>query len=501
VFLRVRVASEERPVRRKSFLTLGGGAAILPPERRGRPRGRPGESVKRGFLFLLLSLCAASAPFAATSPDLADTTETHFIRIDGYSSDFVSDEGVFGTTLKDVNGDGIVELVPQERTDDSKWGFNNDLNQIKITWDAENLYVAVDGISWDNNIILLFDYLPGGLDRMTELNSWRRNFVFSNEFYPDLFLATWDGNTTPQIWRFSKENQVEQVDISQFETVATFAQGNTGRSMEARIPWSVFYGSQPWTRAYDEEFGDSVYVLDAVPGLDHAKSIHLCAILTAGPDGTGGPDSAPDNFGGHTIESSDQVTIDNYAIVPLDTTYYVSAFGEQLYLGLNGDTANDNSILREALAEGDSLVDTVFSDGSPDLDSVLIQNRIRFLEDPPIQGIRFSISEIRLNRPVIAPEKGDELKFVFDLDPRLTAEGRNVKVSAEVYNMRGRRIRTIFEDVEHSAADILGAQFGFWPGWDGYDEEGRMAPGGIYVLRLVIEPGVNRLTKAFSVVQ
>ncbi|RPJ41186.1 MAG: hypothetical protein EHM19_12420, partial [Candidatus Latescibacterota bacterium] len=156
----------------------------------------------------MLSLFFAPSAFATTGTELSNR-----ITIDGYSSDFAEDERIFLLTE-----DG----VPEERNNDSKWGFNNDINQIKITWDSDNLYVAVDGISWDNNILLLFDFVPGGLEKMTELNSWRRNFVFARNFSPDLFWATWDGNTTPQVWRFARENQVTQVDISLFETGATF---------------------------------------------------------------------------------------------------------------------------------------------------------------------------------------------------------------------------------------------------------------------------------------
>ena len=106
--------------------------------------------IKAAHALLLILLLLSGSAWAATAPSISDR-----MVIDGFSSEFEDDELIFIDTEKDVNGDGVPEVVPQERTDDSKWGFNNDLNQIKITWDADNLYVAVDGISWDNNIILL----------------------------------------------------------------------------------------------------------------------------------------------------------------------------------------------------------------------------------------------------------------------------------------------------------------------------------------------------------
>ncbi len=425
---------------------------------------------------LCLALMNGSLPgiaLAATAPDL-----TERILIDGNSTDFSrEDEFVFGETLTDLDGDGSLERILQERPDDSRWGFNNDINQIWISWDAENLYVAVDGIAWDNNIILLFDYRNGGLEKMTELNAWRRNFVFSNNFFPDFFMATWDGNTTPQTWRASGANTVTQIDNTLFETVATFAQGAQGRSMEARIPWTVFF-PELLVRAYDERTGDSTYVLPN--GLDPAHTIRFAAVLTAGGDGTGGPDSAPDNFGGHTTEASDLVTVDNYAIVPLDITYYLSSTGEQ------------------SLFPDSSTVDSVVADGLPDLDGVAVSRRVSFLAAPPLFGVRFTISEIVLIRPVVSPEEDLPLEFTFLVDPPSGDEFRNVDLTAEVYDLQGQLIKTLYRNEQRSIVEYAVPED---DQWDGRDERGEMVPGGIYVLRLVIEPGQNSSNKAFSVIR
>ncbi|MBM3321131.1 MAG: hypothetical protein FJY73_10690 [Candidatus Eisenbacteria bacterium] len=432
--------------------------------------------MRRVIATLFLSSLLVLPALATTGADLSNR-----IAIDGYSNDFEADEFVFVDTLIDVNGDGILEVVAQERDNDSKWGFNNDINQIKITWDNDNLYVAVDGISWDNNIILLFDYRPGGLDKMTELNSWRRNFVFAGNLYPDLFLATWDGNPTPQLWRFARENQVTQVDISLLETVATFAQGNTGRSMEVRIPWPVFYG-ETLERRWDPIQRDSVYVLPG--GLDEVRSIRVVAILTAGPDGTGGPDSAPDNLGGHTIESSNQVTIDNFAILPLDDTSYVTGDGRKVFVW------------------EESVVDTLPPDSLADIGAG-ITGRRTFAFTPPFPQKNFTFSSLTLLRPVVSPETGDFLRFRYTLAPEPDSTDvfdriRGIYVTAEIYDMRGQRVRLLYE---YDLRSVV------WPGdperdyWDGRDESGRVVPGGIYLLRFVVEPGVFRTTKAFSVVR
>ena len=242
----------------------------------------------------LLGLLASSA-LAVTGRDLSDR-----IVIDGITDEWELDESLFQTN-EETGG-------LEESLSDSEWGFNNDLNQIRITWDARFLYVGVNAIIYDNNVVILFDTADGGMQEMTNLNSWRRNFVFQG-IQPDLFLATWDGNTLPQVWGFVGRNQVSQTDSVQ--TVASFSQGNQNRAMEAAIPWRFVLGGDVETEPLPG--GDSTVVLP-----EGLESIRVVGVVTAGGDGTGGPDSAPDNLSGHTIDSSVQVTLDNWVEIVID---------------------------------------------------------------------------------------------------------------------------------------------------------------------------------------
>ena len=190
-------------------------------------------------LALLLALVIPAAPaHARTARDLNAR-----MRIDGYVTDFVpGDEDMFGL---DASG------APEEARDDSKWQ-NNEVYQVRLTWDAQYLYAAVDGKIWGNNMVLLFDTMPNrGLASMTALNSWRRNVNFDgfgrfagDEFLPDLFGATWDTNTNPRLITHLSGNQVDDQQVgAEFRAAATFDQGNDGRSMEIAIPWrNVFAG-------------------------------------------------------------------------------------------------------------------------------------------------------------------------------------------------------------------------------------------------------------------
>jgi hypothetical protein len=121
----------------------------------------------RSLIAAAAVLCALAAPsFARTARDLGGR-----MTIDGYTSDFLpGDEDVFGYDP----ASGLLRESPN----DSPWA-NNEVTQIRITWDANYLYIAGEGIIWGNNMMILMDTMSGrGLSDMANLNSWRRNFTF-----------------------------------------------------------------------------------------------------------------------------------------------------------------------------------------------------------------------------------------------------------------------------------------------------------------------------------
>ncbi len=245
------------------------------------------------------------ASHATTAPDLRGR-----IVIDGYTSDWSADESVFGD-----NG----TQYSQEPTNDSSWGMNIDVAGFRVTWDQRALYIAAEGVIWDNNMVLLIDILPGeGLSGMTALNSWQRNIEFSADFAPDLFLATWDGNTQPRLLRRRPDGRVDdQTPGTDFEAASTFLRDNNGRAMEARIPWSqiVRYSAPGWVVERDTILAGQPDTLYFLPS---GSALRLAQVLTAGGDGTGGPDVAPNNSTCCSQEANVRMIVDNFAIVPLD---------------------------------------------------------------------------------------------------------------------------------------------------------------------------------------
>ena len=274
--------------------------------------------------------------YSETDSDLSSR-----IIIDGVSDDFTPDENILVDSL------GIVLESPY----DSFWGEYNDLHQIKVTWDENNLYVAVDGCSWDNNVILYFDiYDDYGIENMRDMNTWVRAFKFYNQS-PDFFLATWDTNDNPQFWQLQEGTQTfaEQVEV---EDHATFNTGNLNGSMETGISWSTLYYS-------DER------------SMQNYPSIKFVAVLTTGGDNLSGPDAVPDNLGGMSNDSGQICIIDNYAEILID-------------------------------ADGD---------GNADM-GVEPNTRVTYFEVPPVEAIPLEIVKVEFpNGKVFPISQVDEFSF------------------------------------------------------------------------------------------
>lgn len=422
-------------------------------------------------LALAVSVALLATPaLARTARDLGPR-----MRIDGYTSEFIAgDEDVFG-----LNPAGI----PEEARDDSKWQ-NNEVYQIRVTWDAHYLYVAVEGKIWGNNMVLLLDTMPGrGLASMIRLSSWDRNVNFDtfgrfpgDEFMPDVFAGTWDGNTQgPRLLTHVSGTTVDDHLVGpEFSGAATFDQGNDGRSVELAIPWrNVFAGlsGAGGVRSIPVVING---VSDTLPGLPAGvRSIKVAAFVTGGGDGTGGPDSAPDNLRGHTDDGNANVVLDNYATIELDRN-------DDTGLGLGGP------------------------DGIPDWD-VSPRERVTFRYQPPITAVRFSIGDLTLDRPAFKPDRGDGVRFSVRLEPPLNPNepidvARRAVFSADVYDASGRWVRSLLlqKNVQAIRASEELNESGL-ARWDGRDATGRFVEPGIYILRVTIDPNLDRATRAMVV--
>ncbi|MCP4547223.1 MAG: hypothetical protein GY835_12260 [bacterium] len=381
----------------------------------------------RSTAVILILLLAGGAEQA-----LAETMAARGIITDGHSSEFTADEAVFTET--------------EELNFDSWWGENNDINQIKATWDSDSLYVAVDGRIWNNNLMLFIDTDPlRGIENADELNSWARKLEFLH-YRPEYLLATWDNNTLPQMWKlpvgFSRtivelspyvipEEESYDPDIhatKDFCAGATFSQGQTGAAMEGAIPWTTFY----------PDLDEGTIPVDA--------EIALVAALVTGDDHKSGPDCAPNNLLGMTNNDGDICILDNFVILHVDRD-------------LDGEP---DLGVAPAGREGDHI-----SENPP----------LTFLRDPRITGVTLELDRAEAIRAAFSPNgdgDADEAEIIF----RASVDYR---FSLNIYDPAGRRVRSLI-----SRQDIAGGE-DVTITWDGRDDDGLVVDAGIYLASLSLD--------------
>ena len=407
----------------------------------------------------LLAALLAAGPLpalAVTAPSLAGR-----IQVDGFPTEYTVDEALFGT------GPGG---VPEESNFDSAWGPDNDINQIHVTWDRDSIYVSGEGVTWGNNMVILFDIVPDrGMSTMRQLSAWSRNFTFSDDFRPDLFLATWDGNTNPRLLIHDGGTTVVDNQVGElFRASATFSTSQRGRAMEYAIPWNTFFLGPVGlgvTRTWVPAVGETLNVFP--PG----TVIKVAGVITAGGDNTGGPDSAPDNTRGHVSDGNQDVLIDNYASIALDQI-------DDSGLGSGGP------------------------DGVADW-GVEPKSRTTFKFQPPVVAVRLEVAELTFDRPAFAPDRGEATHLRFRVDPPADPDdplsaSRTLSVSANVFDAGGHFVRNLFLNQTRTAAAPNDSTMDVW---DGRDAQGELVTAGVYVVRLIVEPNVARVTRPVVVVR
>jgi len=314
------------------------------------------------FALIAIVLSSTLNLKAETAEDLSER-----IHIDGYSEDFSADEALFIKEPIDSS---------QELSDDSWWGEYNDVRQLKVTWDAENLYVAIDACCWDNNVIFFLDVYPSyGIEDMLELNTWMRAFKFYGT-NPDFFLGTWDTNDNPQFWKLDSGSnvQAQQVTITDSSTYNT---GELDRSMEAAIPWSEIY--------YDEEHNMVDFPV-----------LKMLAVITTGADNLSGPDVMPNNLGGMPEDAQSTALLDNYVILNVDAD----------------------------------------SSGTPDF-GVKPREIVDFYKTPPFEEIALQVDEVNFpDGQIFSPNSSNSIPFSIVLNDTT----RVIQFEAEIYDLEGKHI-------------------------------------------------------------
>ncbi len=295
------------------------------------------------------------------------------IIIDGHTSDYLSDE-----SMLHPNGEIL------ESDHDSFWGKENEVIDIKTTWDSNALYIALDGVLNGNNMMFFLDFKDGGIEDFNPQNtynsiSWKRSITFIKH-YPDFYVGTWENNTNPIVYGAS--SSLGDYEITQSSgSVLSKAYLPTGirGAIEIKISWDF---------------------IKSVNNNTIPKIIRMASCITNGGFGAASsPDVAPDNSSGTSSDGQSRVFIDNFVEINID---------------------NDN-------------------DGKPDIGiSPVSQRSFTQSFTLPHKPSNISIEEFSADKKIIKIN-GEQNKFELSLKVNIPA-----LFDLEAYDIKGKKVKTIF---------------------------------------------------------
>lgn len=202
-----------------------------------------------GRLFAGLVIVALLLPL----PAHATTANSHSGRvvIDGALNDYTADEWVLDTGTN-----------PRETSSDSRWGSDNDISRIALTWDRDFLYIGIEARTFDSFLELFISNRAGGLTTLEETGAFRR--AIQLPFAVNL-IALAEPGRIPDVARADDSHPFALVDRGAVPVAMAGARtGSVG--FEMAVPWSMLSLAQP---------------------------VKLTAAI-AGEVGTGAGDAAPD---------------------------------------------------------------------------------------------------------------------------------------------------------------------------------------------------------------
>lgn len=354
-----------------------------------------------GALVPLLCILAATPLGAATAPDLRSR-----ISIDGKVTDFETDEWILDSST-----------AFSERPGDSRWGLDNDITAIAVTWDFYNLYIAVPAVTTSGTLMLFLDTMCGGAEDLTSTNYFRRNIEFGSLTANLLISAD----------RISGEVLAGYMDCTRSlnlvgdDIESVYLQdGARGGALEIALPWEIL--------------GDFERVSGGVRLPDTDAVLRILSVVTAG-DGSGAGDAAPDPSVVLEGDSTRVAVADNHAIIPLDE-------------------------------EGDGFLDAGVSPRAA------TQYAVSAASQGTNAGQVLAL-RIPLDRKVYAPSQEAEVSFTVVLD---SDYAEPVYLDVRIYSSAGYVVRSLAEEspVDFSTGDAS-------IDWDFKDDRGDFVPGGIYI--------------------
>ncbi len=352
-------------------------------------------------------------------PDSLLSTTSHDLRsriqVDGNVLEYEPDEWILDASTSFPEQDG-----------DSRWGRDNDIQRIALTWDHFNLYVAISCVTMSSTLMLFLDTDCGGPTSLGGLDFFRRNIRFA-DFSPNFLLSVSRVSPFSLAGICDCSHPFHLLEKENYE-IWFLQDGPDGGALEVAIPWDVL-------GRYERENG--------ARGVPEAGAIlRLLAAVTGGP-GTGSGDAAPDPSTVLENDPTRLAVLDNTVRIPLDQ-------------------------------DGDALLDMGVS--PREVASFSISHKSNRRQTLPVG--------LHLSSKVFSPDKGEVLRFLPVLDS--VEYPLPVYLTARVYAASGILVSVIYKDKLRIFSDDTAPQ---WDEWDGRDLNGNIAPGGIYILALSASPG------------
>jgi len=223
----------------------------------------------------LLAVALLVAPAASRSTTADDLSSR--LHIDGDVSEYTADEWVLDAS----------SLRP-ERPDDSRWGVNNDIRRIAVTWDRNWLYLAIDCSTYDSGVMAWLEYGAGGLGGLEAAGEFRRNIVL--------------GSMRPNIFAWGES--AAGVDVARVDAGAAFGRVAADKVMSAFASDATGAGAMELAISWD--------VVLASDGV-----VRLLAAITGLPV-TGAGDAAPDASATLPASRSARAVLDNFLEIVVD---------------------------------------------------------------------------------------------------------------------------------------------------------------------------------------
>ena len=202
---------------------------------------------------------------------------------------------------------------------DSGWTSTNEIDRLLLDWDADYLYVAIDGQVTGNSWLLYLDVDPGtanGQTDLTAIDAWERGATFTADGFAADFQygcyqhqSPYDGDG---FWQLLSATTTQDRSGEVTSAFDSFHNNGNSSGSELAIPWNTLFGlgagqvpagaqislvaAVTWDPEPDGELGgDSApsNLAAALPVIDNVWTVTIDANGDGVPDGTG-PSAAPE---------------------------------------------------------------------------------------------------------------------------------------------------------------------------------------------------------------